>query len=110
MRGIASIPFGNWTHVAATYDTKTMSIYFNGALDNKLHIDNERRRVGDSTTDFLIGAVSCDGADDAVSQNYQGLLDELSLYDRALSETEIRSIYEAGAAGKAKPIGAAKTE
>src|SRR5207302_6035669 len=32
-----------------------------------------------------------------------GLVDELSLYNRALSQTEIQSIYNAGAAGKSNP-------
>jgi len=33
-------------------------------------------------------------------QNYSGLLDELSMYNRALSSNEVAAIYAAGSAGK----------
>jgi len=34
---------------------------------------------------------------------FGGLIDEVCLYDRALTESEIQAIYDAGAAGKTKP-------
>ena len=36
--------------------------------------------------------------------NSAGLLDEVSLYNRALSSNEVAAIYAAGAAGKCKPV------
>ena len=34
---------------------------------------------------------------------YKGLIDEVELYNRALSATEIDAIYRAGSRGKCKP-------
>jgi hypothetical protein len=37
------------------------------------------------------------------NQAFDGLIDELSIYDRALSEAEVLALFEAGEAGKCKP-------
>ena len=34
---------------------------------------------------------------------FSGLVDEVAIFNRALSAAEIKSIYDAGSAGKAKP-------
>jgi hypothetical protein len=34
---------------------------------------------------------------------FAGLIDEVSIYNRALAADEIKAIYDAGSAGKAKP-------
>jgi hypothetical protein len=34
---------------------------------------------------------------------FAGLIDEVSIYKRALTEAEIKAIYDAGSAGKARP-------
>src|SRR5262249_38197651 len=40
------------------------------------------------------------GPDGNPAESYHGLMDEVSIYNRALSPAEIESIYKAGAAGK----------
>ncbi|MBI1913503.1 MAG: PKD domain-containing protein, partial [Planctomycetes bacterium] len=83
-------------HVAATFDGSTLRLYFNGALDGSLSVAPEL--LDTSMTDFLIGAgVTVDGA---VRENFAGLIDELGVYNRALRQEEIDSIYRAGSAGK----------
>ena len=43
-----------------------------------------------------------------ITQNFfHGLIDEVELFDRALSAAEIRAIFDAGSAGKRKPAGIA---
>ncbi|MBA3712023.1 MAG: hypothetical protein H0W76_06180 [Pyrinomonadaceae bacterium] len=37
-----------------------------------------------------------------ISNPFDGLIDELSIYRRALSDTEIQAIYNVGSAGKCK--------
>ena len=49
----------------------------------------------DFSTSLVIGAVN-----DTIDGSFLGLIDELSIYNRPLSENEIQSVYNAGGAGK----------
>ena len=98
LAGLTSIRTGRWTHVAATYDTTSVRLYFNGVLDGTRAV-TPTERIDESLTDLLIGAVT-----DGTSENFDGLIDEVSLYNRALSGAEIQSISQAGASGKLKPM------
>jgi sugar lactone lactonase YvrE len=100
LAGSTSIRTGTWTHVAATYDTNTVRLYFNGALDASQTV-GPNRFIDSSVTDLLIGAVFAGGR---ISENFAGLIDEVSIYNRALTAAEIQSIYNAGADGKLKPM------
>lgn len=83
---------GVWTHCAATYDRASgiARIYVNGVLQNE-------RAIGSfalpTTGDVLIGTRSGE-------KRFKGQLDEVTLYDRALSPAEIGAIYQSGSAGK----------
>ncbi len=86
---------GVWQHIAATYDGQTMLIYHNGV------VVGVRAQTGaiDAVTDpIIIGRNAVD-----TSLAWQGGIDELSLYNRALSASEIAAIHAAGTAGKCKP-------
>ena len=68
-----------WYHVAATYDGASMKIYINGVLD-----------ASKSQT----GSVSSNGAFNVgylynTSRNFNGKVDEVRVWKRALSQTEI---------------------
>jgi WD40 repeat protein len=82
-----------WYHVAMTYDGDALRCYVNGALDGSrphwgpLGASDHPLRIG-------IYAASTN------AHGFPGLIDELSVYGRALTEMEIRSIHAAGAAGK----------
>lgn len=87
----SNIPLNSYTHIAVTYDGTTMSIYVNGALDasktttiGTLNQNNLPLTIGGGSADFA------------------GAVDELEIYNRALSQTEIQSIYNAGGAGKCR--------
>ncbi len=86
------LPLNTWTHIAATFDGTTFRLYVNGA------------EVATGTG--ALGAMNDALLQIGSSGNYEvfgGLLDEVSLYARALSATEIQAIYNAGAAGKCVP-------
>ncbi len=93
------IPVNTWTHVAGTYDASTGQniIYVNGAP-----VASRTRSGGifNPATDFLIGAQD---AGSGVARFFPGLIDEVKIYNRALSASEIQAIYKAGTAGKCKP-------
>jgi len=83
-----------WQHVAATYDGSFMRIYVNGVeVANKPQsgaIDNVAAPV-------MIGRNIVNP-----SAAFLGKIDEISVYNRALSATEIESIANAGLGGKYK--------
>jgi Concanavalin A-like lectin/glucanases superfamily/Immunoglobulin I-set domain len=83
-------------HIAVTYDKTTgaATIYYNGvAAANQ----NFGAITPQTSYAFYLGARK---SGPGTGEFYQGLLDEVSLYDRALSAAEIRAIYNAGTAGK----------
>ncbi len=82
---------GVFHHVAGTYDGSTMRLYLDGKEIGNLDIS------GDVATGESHIYMSSDG------EPLDGVLDEMSIYDRALSQQEIQAIYEAGSAGKCKP-------
>jgi len=93
--------FGNQTvtdnqfhHVAATYDGSVMRIYRDGVLDVE--------RPVSVTLNYGAGDLFWIGRRSFVSipGHFPGLIDELSVYHRALTADEIRAIHGAGSAGK----------
>lgn len=87
-------------HVALTYDkgSGVAALYLNGAIVAQSNIGSV---VPATTADFWIAHRTLDVPGDwTYGATLGGLLDELSLYNRALGSNEIVAIYNAGAAGK----------
>ena len=86
---------GHWQHVAAVFDGSNYQIYVNGVLQS-----------GALNFDDAIGIVP--GPDNTIGEFpggedlFAGLIDEVDVFNRALSATEIQAIYNAGHAGKCK--------
>jgi uncharacterized delta-60 repeat protein len=92
--GPLSSPVGVWTHVAVTYDGSTVKGYINGS---QVLTQAVTLQLSSRTADIYVG-------------NYAGTalpldakLDELSIYNRALSASEVLAIYQAGSTGKTSP-------
>lgn len=81
--GKIEVEQGEWTHIAATYDGKIQSLYVNGELDTTAaktgKIDTPANALG-------IGKYS--------SEPYTGGLDEIFLFNRALSQDEIKTFMK----------------
>ncbi len=84
-------------HVAATYDVASgvCTLYLNGAIVAQ---QNFGSFTPDTTYSLYLGTRQIYGA-----WYWVGVLDELSLYARALSADEVAAIYAAGSAGKCPP-------
>src|SRR6266436_3528172 len=82
----------NWTHIAVVYSNQQPSLYLNGALV----------RVGLTSTRASYPS-TCLGEAGFGFGYYAGLLDEVSIYNRALSAAEIAAIYNASSVGKCPP-------
>ena len=77
---------GKWHHVAGVYDGSTAIIYINGEADNEKKFEGALKHNGEN---FWMGARKSDGLP------YHGLLDELRLYNRGLSQAEIENNLDA---------------
>jgi hypothetical protein len=89
---------GEWHHVALSFDdaTDSLRIYIDGvqAVSGTTALS-----IGYDTHPVLIGA---DYGNEAIFDSWRGLIDEVSFYDRTLTQSEIAAVYNAGAAGKVK--------
>lgn len=90
------IPVGSWVHVAGTWDGILMRGYVNGVLQDTVALI-----LPQLTATSLPLRI---GRGDTTMYGFNGSIDELSLYDRALSDSEIQAIVTAGPAGKCKTM------
>jgi hypothetical protein len=82
-----------------TYDGGQLKLYVNGIPDGSLAVSGP---IVTATNSFRIGSGG------SGPWNLNGQVDELSLYDHALSAAEIQAIYNAGENGKC-PVGVSPT-
>ena len=82
VESIHRLTAGVWTHVAATYDGTTWRIYWNGVLDNQANAGGPVA----TTRNLCIGCVDIDGTP---GQFWVGAIDDVKIYDRALSAAEV---------------------
>lgn len=98
------IPTNSFTFVAASYDstTGTIKMYINGVLENSAQTSG---LIDSMTKPFQIGGYfdpSLGVFYATPGYGYTGLIDELQVFNRALTATEVQGIYNAGSAGICK--------
>jgi len=78
-----TVPTNEWTHVAATYNGTHRSVYLDGE-----RVGTNRVGSGNVSWDeqIIIGGASRD------TGSFEGMLDEVRIYDDVLSEERIRSV------------------
>jgi len=91
-----SIPANQWSHVAGTYNGSAVKIYVNGVLRGSAPASGP---IFDSTLPAYIGQ-----SNTVNGHTWSGKIDEIEIYDRALSDAEILAIYNSSGAGKCKPV------
>ena len=85
---------GTWTHIAATFDSVTRlgRLYMDGLVVGEGQSSDGR--ILSCTADLLIGAVFGGNPDrHNVGENLVGLIDEVRIYSRGLSEAEVQMLY-----------------
>ncbi|HEV2394849.1 MAG TPA: LamG-like jellyroll fold domain-containing protein [Verrucomicrobiae bacterium] len=90
LNGTNVVQLNTWNYVAMTYDGSFLRLYVNGALDTSAPVTGP---VITTTQPLRFGRGGS-------SYYFHGLIDEISLYDRALTAQEIQGIYNASAGGK----------
>ena len=81
--------FSSWTHVAITFDTGKLSLYINGTL-LKEHTLSPVAPIAE-TGGLIIG-----GHRGGTGRNFDGMIDEVAIWNRVLSGVEITSLYNSG--------------
>jgi hypothetical protein len=95
---------GEFHHVVVTYDGALEELYFDGTLIGSTAFTQE----GYSTLYYYEIGTGYTGGWDGASGDwfpFTGVIDEPSLYNRALSAVEVAALFNAGSAGKCAPPG-----
>ncbi|PYR74988.1 MAG: hypothetical protein DMF87_21510, partial [Acidobacteria bacterium] len=82
VQGTASLPSNSWTHLAATYDGTMLRLYVNGALVTSKSVPGSLVTSG--------GALRI-GGNSVWGEWFMGYIDEVRIYNRALSAGEIQT-------------------
>ncbi len=88
--GTLTIGIDVWTHVAAVFDGTKLYLYVNGEEDNSDTSSSGLKATNTTSLGIFRNSYW------ATSEYYSGLGDELRIYNRALSATEIRYHYNKG--------------
>ncbi len=83
----APIPEDTWTHLAGTYDERKLTLYVNGKPASSVSPSSYGGPIQHSSAPLLLGQAP-DG------YGWFGLMDEVMLFDRALSAAEISRLYD----------------
>ncbi|MGI0059670.1 MAG: LamG domain-containing protein, partial [Nitrosotalea sp.] len=96
-----------WTHIAATFDPSSISIYVNGTKESTVPVSgvssiaingkivNKTIDQLSSDSDVVIGA-SIDTTSQSSSSQFSGLIKDVSMYNSVLSESQIQQLYASG--------------
>jgi hypothetical protein len=79
---------GGWTHVVGVYDGTNMAVYVNGAQDGMA--------VAGVSTTPTNGLPLRLGIDSTGGSAFTGLMDEVRIYNRALSASDVANLYGMG--------------
>jgi hypothetical protein len=101
--GFGLIP-GQWHYVAGTYDGSLVNLYVDGHLKAALLQSGNILPMG---PDSFLAFGSEDGRKCSLcvgGRYFHGLIDEISIYNRALSADEVGAIFAAGNKGKCRGV------
>ena len=95
--GQAQLSLAAWSHVALTYDGSQVSAYLNGQLLGSKAASGVVRNAQNAGTYAMVGNEPDGPAVQAGGFGWHGHIDDLEIFNRALSAQEIQSIYDRGA-------------
>jgi RNA polymerase sigma-70 factor (ECF subfamily) len=85
------LALGPWVHVAATHDAAGVTrLFINGV--EAARVAGERGSIGGGPNPLVLGGAFNGRNQNAANQRFQGGIDELVLYDRALSDEEVAAL------------------
>jgi hypothetical protein len=82
---VSSLVVNEWQHIVGTYDGATVKIYVNGRLE-----DTEAfTEIVNATSDMKIGRLNS-----SLLNYFNGNIDDLRIYNRTLSDAEVKKLYD----------------
>jgi hypothetical protein len=91
------VAVGQFYHVVGTYDGTAVRLYVNGILEGQAAVS---ATVDYDTRPIFIGT----SGETVFDGKLAGIVDEASIYNRALDATEVAAMYAAGSAGKCASV------
>ncbi len=82
LQGSTNVNDGHWHHIAAVFDGSYKYLYVDGTLDASVAVTGTI-----STNDLLVNIAENAGA---TGRNFNGMIDEVRIWNRALDSTQIR--------------------
>jgi hypothetical protein len=87
IRGSAQLPLNTWSHVAVTYNGSVFKFFLNGTeifsknISGSMSVSNGQLRIGGNTI---------------WGEYFKGMIDEIRIYNKDLSQSEIQSDMNTG--------------
>ena len=97
---VSGVGLNQWHHLVGTREGSTLRMYLDGVEVGSTALSGTFEAQSAS---FSIGERP-DGLAESCRSLTNGLIDEVTLYDRALNAAEVESIFNAGAGGKLKSV------
>jgi hypothetical protein len=97
---VNSVPLNTWTHIVVVGDASlsNVNLYINGTLDND-SVSGNMTSISQGS-DFYIGT----GSGATTSREFQGRISSVSIFDYALSTTQITTLYGNSTDGVGSPM------
>jgi hypothetical protein len=91
-KDISTGPYPNvWTHLVITYDGSIERYYINGAL--RFTWDHTTAKLSINPTIMSLGCRVNQPLSSGITEYFNGLIDEFRIYNRALSQAEITTLF-----------------
>jgi len=87
--GVTAIQDGEWYFVAETYDSQDVKLYVNGELDGTIAAPGSIDYL--PNVEFWLGGAAGDVGNDFW---FDGILDEVEIWNEAMAEDEIMELYQ----------------
>jgi len=93
-KGDTVVNDGEWHHVVGMREGNTGFVYVDGVLDGSLELPEGYDLSGSSQHNALIGAITDhrDPTGATLEKLFMGTIDEVAVYDRALSDAEVAAL------------------
>jgi len=83
---VTSVVDNKWHLLVGKYDGSTVSVYVDGKFENS---SNFNHGIGSNNSELIIG-----NDPDCPNRFFNGIIDDIRIYNRALSEEEIKVLYK----------------
>jgi len=86
---LSSLSAGNWYYIVGTYNGSSVDFYLNGIKQQSVAASGS---ISDITYNLTIGA----NPGPSYAEFFNGTIDEIAIFNRSLSDSEILSLYQRG--------------